>query len=173
MPDPIQSVTFHDAVTQAYRAAVAKHGNTERGINRQDAIAHAMTALIPRLESGELSLPYEDALHAALMQADSREGSTADSILAKIARGDIGLSIWPDPLLDVVVVLGGGRRKAWKHVTPDDLADMAELRSQNTRAARRSERRFLRDVTAVQSALILAGTVGEMVQRQRAEALFA
>lgn len=81
------------------------------------------------------------------------------------------LNLWPDPLLDVVVTLGKGRRKAWRHVNADDLAAMVDLRKQNTNSARRAERRFIKDVTTVYDELVAAGTVGEMVARNRAASL--
>lgn len=167
MADPTSAVAFHDAVTFEYRKAVALFGSTTATVNKLDAFAHASEAIRARLHSGELELPLEDAIHAALSAADSRDGQAADNILAQVARGELGLDIWPDPRLDIVVVLGRGRRKAWRHVTADDLSDMAELRNQNTRAARRSERRFLKDVQSVYGDLISAGSIGAMVAAQR------
>lgn len=158
---------FADAVRTEYRNAVAKIGSTATDVNKLDAFAHAAEALRQRIHSGELELPIDDALHAALKVADEKDGRAADNILARIARGEIGLDMWPDPLLDVVVTLGGGRRKAWKHVTADDLSSMVELRKHNTNAARRAERRFIKDVTAVYDQLVSAGTVGAMVAAQR------
>lgn len=173
MPDPTASVTFHEVVTAEYRHAVATYGSATAHVDKLDMFARAAEAIRERIHSGELELPIEDAIHAALSAADSRDGQAADNILAKIARGEIGLNLWPDPQLDVVVILGRGRRKAWKHVTADDLSDMADLRNQNTRAARRAERRFLRDVESVYSDLITAGSVGTLVEAKRAEAAVA
>lgn len=166
MSDP--RLAFTDAVTEEYRRAVAKYGDTTSAAIKMDMFAIAAEALQMRLHSGEIELPIEDALHAALMQADARDGQTADSILARLARGEIGLELWPDPLLDIVVTLGRGRRKVWKHVTADDLSDMADLRNQNTKAARKAERRFISDVQSVYADLVTAGSVGAMVANQRA-----
>lgn len=165
MPD--YAIIFKQAVTQEYRSAITRLGGKAADVNKLDAFAHAAEAIRERLHSGELELPIEDAIHAALEVADNRDGRAADGILAKIARKEIGLDLWPDPMLNVVVTLGGGRRKAWKHVTPPDLTTMAELRKQNTNAARRSERRFIKDVAAVYDDLVLAGSVGVMVERAR------
>ena len=167
MSDPTIAVTFHEAVTQEYRRAVATHGNASTAVNKLDMFAFASEALRQRIHSGEIELPIEDALHAALSAADARDGQTADNILAQVARGELGLDIWPDPRLDIVVVLGRGRRKAWRHVTADDLSVMVDLRKQNTNAARRAERRFIRDVSSVYDALVSAGSVGALVASQR------
>ena len=167
MAEPTSAVLFHDAVTTEYRSAVARLGSAKQTADRLDAFAHASEAIRQRIHSGELELPIEDAIHAALAAADSRDGQAADKILAQIARGELGLDIWPDPRLDIVVTLGKGRRKAWRDVTADDLSDMAELRNQNTKAARRAERRFLKDVQSVYGTLITAGSVGAMVAAQR------
>lgn len=171
MPDPTISVAFHDAVIQEYRRAVATHGNVTTVVNKLDMFAHAAEAIQMRIHAGEIEVPVEDAIHAALNAADSRDGSAADNILARIARGEVGLELWPDPLLDVVVTLGAGRRKAWKHVNADDLSAMVDLRKRNTNAARRAERRFVSDVSAVFDALVPAGSIGALVASQRAAAL--
>ena len=170
MPEPTSAVLFHQAATDEYRRAVARFGSQSRHVNKLDAFAHASEAIRERIHSGELEIPVEDAIHAALSAADTRDGSTADGILGKIARGEIGLTMWPDPLLDVVVTLGKGRRKAWRHVTAEDLRLMVDLRKQNTNAARRAERRFLRDVEAIYADLVTAGTVGAMVSASRERA---
>lgn len=167
MSDPTSAVTFHETVTAEYRKAVARFGSTTATVNKLDAFAHASEVIRQLLHDEVIELPVEDAIHAALQSADARDGQAADNILAQVARGELGLDIWPDPRLDIVVVLGRGRRKAWAHVTADDLSDMAELRNQNTKAARRSERRFLKDVQAVYGDLITAGSVGAMVAAQR------
>lgn len=167
MSDPITAVAFHDAVTEEYRRAVAKHGNAGAAVNKLDMFARASEAIRMRIHAGEIEIPIEDAIHAALSAADAKDGATADSILAQIARGELGLDLWPDPRLDIVVVLGAGRRKAWKHVTVDDLSDMAELRNRNTKAARRSERRFLNDVQTVYADLVTAGSIGALVAANR------
>ena len=169
MDDPIKALTFHEVVTEEYRRAVETHGDDHAGINRQDAFAHANAAIRARLHSGEVELPIDDAIHAALVEADGRDGASADKILARIARGEVGLSIWPDPMLDVIVTLGNGRRKPWKRVTADDLQDMAALRTRNTNAARRSERRFVKDVNRVYSALVTAGSIEQMVTADRTQ----
>lgn len=161
---------FNEAVTSEYRKAVARLGNLTTAASKLNAMAFAAEALRNRIHAGELELPLDDALHAALQAADAKDGQTADGILGRLARGELGLDLWPDPLLEVVVILGRGRRKAWKHVTADDLSDMAELRNQNTKAARKTERRFIKDVETVYADLITAGSVGAMVEANRAAA---
>jgi len=156
------SIAFQDAVIAEYRKAVASRGDRAEGINRQDAFAFANEAIRERIHSGEIEIPMDDAIHAALVAADSREGQQADNILAKIARGEIGLELHPDPVLDVVVTLGAGRRKPWKYVTADDIASMLELRKQNTNSARRAERRFIKNAETIYDSLVTAGTVGQM-----------
>lgn len=160
-------ITLFDAAVDEYRKVVALNGSADATVNKGDMFALAAEVLRQRIHDGELEIPVEDALHHVLSEVDRREGQAADSVLSKIARGEVGLDIWPDPQLEVVVTLGGGRRKAWKHVTADDLADMADLRNRNTKAARNSERRFIRDIARVHSDLVLAGSVEQMVSAAR------
>lgn len=157
----LASIGFHDAVIAEYRRAVGA-GDSNEGINRQDAFAFANEAIRERIHTGEIEIPIDDAIHSALMAADNREGQQADSILAKIARGEIGLDVHPDPILNVVVTLGKGKRKPWKYVTAEDVRDMAALRKQNTNSARRAESRFLKNIGTIYADLVTAGTVGEM-----------
>lgn len=159
---------FHEIVTAEYRKAVAKFGSKASSVNRNHAFAYAAESLRNLIHAGQIEIPIEDALHAFLTAADSRDGHAADKIIAQIARGELGLDLWPDPRLDIVVVLGEGNRKAWRHVTASDLLLMAQLRKKNTNAARRAERRFLKDVAAVYDELVTAGTVGALVAAQRA-----
>lgn len=170
MSDPTTAVTFHDAVTATYRDVVARMANKSEAVNRQDAFAHAAEIVRQQIHDGLIDIPIEDAIHAALTAADSRDGQAADKIIGQIARGELGLDLWPDPRLSLVVVLGEGNRKVWRDVTAYDLKLMVELRKQNTNAARRSERRFLKDVAAVYDDLVTAGTVGSLVKSQRAAA---
>lgn len=161
------SESLADAALAEYRRYVAANGSADAAVNRGDVFAMVADGLRDRIHSGELEIPIEDALHHVLSEIDRREGQAADSVLAKIARGEVGLDVWPDPMLNVVVTLGGGRRKAWKHVTAADLADMADLRNRNTKSARNSERRFIRDIARVHSDLVLAGSVEQMVSAAR------
>lgn len=159
--------SLFDAAVIDYRRFVASRGSADASVNKGDVFAAVAEGLRERIHLGELEIPVEDALHHILSEVDRREGQSADNVLAKIARGEIGLDVWPDPMLDVVVTLGGGRRKAWRHVTAADLADMADLRNRNTKSARNSERRFVRDIARVHSDLVLAGSVEQMVATAR------
>ena len=49
----------------------------------------------------------------------------------------------------------------------EEPAYLCGLRKQNTNAARRAERRFIKDVAAVYDGLIAAGTVGALVASSR------
>jgi hypothetical protein len=167
----ITAITFHDAVIEEYRRAVSARGSKTAMVDKQTAIAHAMLALQTRIHAGEIEVPIEDALHAALSAADARDGQAADNIIAQLARGELGLDLWPDPRLEIVVTLGAGKRKAWKHITAYDLDLMIELRKKNTNAARRAERRFIKDVASVYNELIAAGTVGALVAAKREAAV--
>lgn len=167
MSDPTLAITFHDAVTNAYRETVARMATKSEAVNRQDAFAYASEIVRQQIHDGLIDVPIEDAIHAALTAADSRDGQAADKIISQIARGELGLDLWPDPRLDMVVVLGEGNRKVWRDVTAYDLQLMVELRKQNTNAARRSERRFIKDVAAVYDDLVTAGTIGSLIHARR------
>ena len=120
-------------IVRLYRAVVADAG--AEGITRRDAIEQVVAQARPLVKSGAITLDTDDLIRQMVRRADESDGNRADHVLASVAAGADDLSLDGDPLLDMVVTLGRGRRKAWRHVTRTDLDEMNDLRYGNVRAA--------------------------------------
>lgn len=135
-------------VSRIYREVVAD--SAAEGIDRQVAYDTAVARLVRMIRSGALDLPMDVAVRAALDRADDRDARRADSVLRRIAAGETSLlTEVGDPLLDVIVKLGGGRRKAWRDVTAEDLQVMTELRAKNARIVVESFSQWREDAATV------------------------
>lgn len=124
---------MNDDITRLYRAVVADAGR--EGITRRDAIELVVAQARPLVQSGALALDTDDLIRQMIRRADESDGNRADHILASVAAGADDLGLDGDPLLDMVVTLGRGRRKAWRFVGRIDLQEMNEIRFGNVRAA--------------------------------------
>ena len=122
-----------DDITRLYRAVVADAGT--EGITRKDAIEQVVAQARPLVASGAIVLDTDDLIRNMVKRADEADGNRADHVLADIAAGhdDLGLDV--EPILDFVVTLGRGRRKAWRFVGRTDLDEMNDIRFGNVRAA--------------------------------------
>ncbi len=126
-----------ETITRVYREAVASYG--DKGVNRPEAIESALATLMVEVRAGRLEVDLERALRAELVRADESDGRSADAILRRAAYGEFPL-VADD--LDVIVTLGGGRRKAWDDVTPSDLKQMNDIRFENYRKVKESYSAF-------------------------------
>lgn len=121
-------------ITRVYREVVGGDDNPD-GMQRQDAFDIATDKLLGMTETGELKIPLEQAIRAALAEVDRREGQRTDTVLRRVVAGQEPLDLDDDPFLEVVVTLGGGLRKPWRDVTQADLRAMDQLRYRNYRQA--------------------------------------
>ena len=123
----------NDDISRLYRAVVADAGT--EGITRREAIELVLEQARPMVERGELVLDVDDLIRNMVKRADEHDGNRADHVLAAAASGadDLGLDV--EPILDLVVVLGRGRRKAWRFVNRIDLDEMNTIRYGNVRSA--------------------------------------
>lgn len=144
-----------ETITRVYREAVASYG--DQGIDRPEAIESALATLMVEVRAGRMEVDAERALRAELKKADESDGRAADAILKRAAFGQVPL-IAND--LDVIVTLGGGRRKAWRDVTPDDLKQMNDIRYENFRKVRDSYQEFNAAYIAVRATLFEYKTFG-------------
>lgn len=122
---------FQTEVQRVYRATVAHAGLD--GTLRQPAITAATEELLDMHARGELKVPVEDAIRAALTRADVSDGRLTDRVLRAASRGEFALTEDGDPMLDIVVTLGSGLRKQWRFVTRADLMTMDAERYRNVR----------------------------------------
>lgn len=119
-------------IANLYRAVVADAGT--QGITRREAIELVVEQVRPLLTSGDVVLDMDDLIRQAVRRCDESDGNKADHVLAAAAAGEDNLDLESDPVLDLVVTLGRGNRKAWRFVTRTDLDEMNEIRLGNVRA---------------------------------------
>lgn len=158
----MEQPTWDDTVSRVYREAIADQG--PEGADRQLACDTAAGRLRKMIEGGVIDLPIERAIRAELMRADERDSRRADNVIKRLLSGTGSLfTDEGDPILDLVVTLGKGRRKAWRDVTDTDLADMTALRQGNVRSAVLSFDEWRNDVAAALPVVVAHGTIGAAV----------
>lgn len=148
-------MSYNDTVQRVWRETVASYG--PEGISRPEAIEAASATLMVEVRAGRLDIDMERAVRAELVRVDEADGRAADNIIERAAYGEVPLT---DESLDLIVTLGGGRRKAWRDVNPDDLDVMSELRFENYRKVRSSFEKFNLAVRRIRSTVVEHGTVG-------------
>lgn len=153
---------WHETVRRVYREVIANAGT--EGTTRKVAFDEATERLLDMIESGRTQLVVEDAIRASLYAADDGDGKRADAVLRAAARGEHHLDVDGDPILDVVVVLGDGNRKAWRHVNRFDLTEMDRLRYRNMRSAADAYDRWRRDFEPWLEVLLRHATLGDAVE---------
>lgn len=157
------ALDWNDTVSRIYREAVADSGAA--GIDRQLAYDTAVGRIKKLIDTGALKLPIEKAIRSELDKADSRDSQRADNVIKRLLSGSGSLfTDEGDPLLDLVVTLGKGRRKAWRDVTGADLADMTSLRQGNVRSVVMSFEDWRGDVDAALPLVVAHGTIGAAVE---------
>lgn len=127
-------------ITNLYRTVVGEGG--VESIDRRDAILEVARRAQPLIEAGELVPDTHSWIKSQVIAADKRDGIAVDKTLDALSAGkedDLALGVTPN--LDKVVVLGGGRRKVYRHLTLEDLDEMDELRHRNVRSVNRSYHR--------------------------------
>lgn len=125
-----------NTIRDIYRAVVADAGT--EGTTREQAIHEVAAQIQPLIDSGQITPDVYSWVKQLCITADKKDGATADSVLAAIARGEDDLTTDCPPYLDFVVTLGRGRRKAYRFLMIDDLDEMDELRHRNVRSVNRS-----------------------------------
>lgn len=156
---------MNDDITRLYRAVVADAGR--EGVSRREAIEQVVQQARPLVAAGSLVLDTDDLIRQMVKRADESDGNRADHVLAQVAQGVDDLSLDADPLLDMVVTLGRGRRKAWRFVGRVDLDEMNELRYGNVRAAQTAYfKGFKPQYDAWLPVLLRQPTIGAAVEAQ-------
>lgn len=150
-----------ESIARIYRAIIAD-ANTE-GIDRKEALDELVLQIRPLVQSGDVALDLDEAIRAEGRRVDERDGGRVDGVLRAIARGDDALDLDDDPVLDLVVTLGAGRRKIWRHVNRDDLREMDSLRYQNLHAQQLAYKRWRDEYEAWVTVLFRHPTIGDAV----------
>lgn len=124
---------MNDDIARIYRAVVADAGR--EGISRKEAIEQVVRQARPLVESGSLVLDTDDLIRQMVKRVDESDGNRADHILAEIGAGQDDLGVDCSAHLDIVAILGKGKRKAIRFIGRVDLIEMNEIRYGNVRAA--------------------------------------
>lgn len=146
----------NDIIARIYRETVASYGR--EGVDRSVAIQAATERVLVEIREGRYRVDELAAIRSELVTVDEREGRTADQILRRAAGTDAMPLEAAD--LDIIVTLGGGRRKPWAEVTHSDLRSMNEIRFQNYRRAKAAYDDFSEAYSLLREPLFMHGTVG-------------
>lgn len=150
-------------VLSIYRDVIGQC-DPDEGTTKGEAKMIAARRVRDLVEAGELEVPVDLAISASIDRADSHDGGVADKVIARTMRGEDALGLEDDPNLDVVVVLGEGRRKPLRYVNRDDLLSMDALRYRNMRAAATAYDEWRETFEQALAAIIAHGTFGDAAE---------
>lgn len=153
------TIEWDAQVLAIYREVIAD-SDPDEGTTKGEAKMIAARRIRDLVDAGRLDVPVDLAITASIDRADSHDGGVADRVIAKMLRGEEALGLDDDPNLELVVVLGQGRRKPLRHVNRDDLLAMDRLRYQNMRAAAASYDEWREVYEQALVALLDYGTFG-------------
>ncbi len=159
-----------DIIRDAYRAAVAA-ADPDSGTTLREVVETVKVDLAARIREGSLELDPDDYLPMLIRRVDERDGAMADAVLERHVFGQSALDD-DEATLDVVVTLGAGKRKLWRHVTADDLLAMDEIRYSNVRAAQDAYDRWRSTYSLARRAMAQYPTMGDAVTAGAFDALF-
>ena len=151
-------------VTRVYQEVIAE-ADPDDGVGRQEAFTTAANRIQDMVNAGELFVDVSQAIRAALERADKSQGRAADAVIKRLATGQDDLGLDDDPTLNIVVILGDGKRKPWRNVTADDLRDMDRIRYHNYRKQAVAYDEWRESYDAVLPIVSRHGTVGTAASR--------
>lgn len=159
MPEP--EYNYLDDIRRVYRSIIA--AGPADGLTLAEVREEALIILRPMVESGEVKLPEDDLIRAAIGQVDKADGDRGDSALRRIVAGQDALDMGDlDPWLEVAARIGG-RRKPWGAVTRDDLLELDQQRFQNAQAAQKAYAEWRQSFSPTLTALLDHATVADAV----------
>lgn len=126
-------MNISDAVHEYYTDALRTAGSDGTDLDDLRTVVVARVKALHGL--GEITIDIERVARAELDSVDRGESKQSDKVIALFRDGYSPLDFDVDAVLDLSVTLGGGRRKLWRHVDAEDLAQMDELRYRNVRSA--------------------------------------
>lgn len=162
MPDEF----FYDwdaKVRDVYREVIAACDPTD-GTTKADAKTIAATRIRALIDAGELKVPVDTAVNAAIDKADASDSGSADKVMARAMRGEDALDLDNDPGLDVVVALGEGKRKPLRFILPVDLMEMDRLRYRNVSVVNVAYTAWREDYDRALPAVTSYGSFGAAVE---------
>lgn len=159
MHDEIGRYDWRLKLTEVYREIVGR-ADEALGIERRAALDEAVPEIVALITSGDIALPVADLVRVALTKTDEAEGQSVSKVLKALAEGRETLPMDDDPMLDVVVSLGNGRRKPWRHVTVPDLREMDLIRNKNRIQVEDAYQEDSKRLRKLEAAVGPYGTVG-------------
>ena len=147
---------FLGRVADVYRTVVAE-SDPDEGTTKAEALAEAVLRLRDMVDAGDLHIPLDFALRRAVDRVDELDGRGADRSLARVMAGQLALD---GTDLDVVVILGEGRRKPLRHIGDADLRAMDATRYRNLRNAQEAYSQWRDVYEPALAAAAIHGTIG-------------
>lgn len=121
---------------------VISESDPQEGTTKAEAREVAAERIRELIDSGDLKIPVDTAINAAIDKADTDDGKATDRVLRALIDGTWCMEYEDDPILDYVVKLGAGKRKPWRHVDKDDLVEIEQARYRNLRNAQNAYDEF-------------------------------
>jgi hypothetical protein len=107
-------------VREVYREVVERCGID--GVDRDEAFGIARREVQNLIDGGSLVVPAISSIDAALKKADEDYRRVTDELRRTLAIGQMSLDFGnDDPMRGIVVVLEGGLRKSYRHLTSREL----------------------------------------------------
>lgn len=150
------------AITSLYRREVGRLTEVDETVDRKTAFAHVEEIAAAMYARGDLHIPVEAAIHAVLVKADEKDAGCTDLAIKQFAAGEYDLTVDGDPILEMVVTLGRGKRKLWKNFTLDDLTELDRLRYRNVASVQAAYQEWRDSYDALLPQLVAGGTIGQL-----------
>ena len=130
-----------EKVRTIWREVIAEADPLE-GTTKAEAREIAAARIRALVDVGELKIPVDTAIHAAIEKADADDGKATDRVLRAVVAGTAAFDLDDDPILDFVVKLGAGKRKPWRNVGQADLIEIEQARYRNLHNAQSAYHEF-------------------------------
>lgn len=155
---------WDDYVRNVYRDVVGEADVD--GTKLKLAGDEVLSRLIAAVEQDAIRPPdWRLSVPAVIKAVDRGEGQRADRLLREMTELGEAFEWDEDPALPTVVTLGDGNRKAFRHITIEDIESMDQNRYTNMRAASNAYDEFRRKVTQPWSAVLKRHkTIGEAIR---------
>lgn len=168
--DPNDSVDstvslFATRCRDEYRKQVGKLTAASKADNKHAMRDEAIAAVVKLAEQGQWTPDLAEAVRAQCRSSDKADKSSSDRVMRDIVHGQHGLVGQDDPALDLVVTLGGNRRKPLRFLTSEDVFDMDKERAKNLdRVVQHYHEQWRPVFERTQPALLKYGTFGAAVK---------
>lgn len=155
---------YKTAVQTYYREEIAAQSGPDDSADKQECIKLAADRILEGIANGEIEPPeLGGQVKRDLSDQDESDKNAADHMIDVLVFGGQDTLDFDD-LLDVVVTLGGGRRKPWRFVNEYDLESMDEVRYGNLAKQQAAYSAWRPKFVAVRSALRVRGSIAAVYE---------